>query len=115
MRLVELSDLFRAAKTVEELEAVRSRVRSEVKNMPKDSQQWLLDELNSAKRLFELPDIPEKLLKKLEKENGTNTHRTEHERSSKQDRRNRKRIRYGKGFKLPDARDEKSRSSQSDV
>ena len=54
-RLVELSEMFRAAKSVGELTRMRDDVRAEVKMLPRDHQQWCLDEWESAKWILDNP------------------------------------------------------------
>ncbi len=66
-RLVALSALFRGATTIERLSWLRGQVRAEVKSMPRDSQQWLLDEWTSCKRRIEMPGISDEEWEKLKK------------------------------------------------
>ena len=51
-RLVQLSEMFRSAKSIEELTEMRDRVRAEVKMYPRDNQRWILDEWESAEWLL---------------------------------------------------------------
>ena len=101
-----LSNLFNMCKTVEELNQVRNDVRGEVKSLPRDCQELILDEWNSARRMFDLPGIDEETQKQIEAgKYGIDTDRKKHERSRKQNRGSGKKLCYGEGYKLPITRD----------
>ena len=110
-RLVQLSELFKAAQSIEELDRLRSSERVEINNMDKLDRNWLRLEWESARRMFDYPGLTDKEWKKIERESdGTNTDREEHARVSQQNRRDRGKLRYRERGGISFDRNEKSRT-----
>jgi len=63
--MVRLSERFKVAGSIEELQSLRDECREEVKTLPRDEQEWLLWEWESARRVFDLPSISDKELEKI--------------------------------------------------
>jgi len=63
--LVRLSNIFRAATSVDELDRLRDEHRPEVKKLLRDEQSWLLDEWESAKWCLEYVSPTDEEMQKM--------------------------------------------------